>query len=290
MSDLLIVAQSLQQALSRPDVVVLDVRYSLSDSKAGEQNYLDGHIPGARFLDQGTHLAGECTGTNGRHPLPDPDELDRVLWQAGLTPDSDVIVYDHNDGSFAARAWWLLRWRGYTRVRILDGGVQAWLDAGGQLDRAANPLWHDTPSVPEQNAGSVRNMQATMPTVTAADILTHEAGDTRAIVDARAAPRYRGETEPIDPVAGRIPDALNRPISSNTQPDGRFKPGPQLRDEFRALLGPRRGDQVIHYCGSGITACHNVFAMELAGLPGSALYPGSWSEWSSDPDRPVATG
>lgn len=283
MSDHLIEAKALRDALSEPGWMVFDVRYSLSDPKAGEQAYLNGHIPGARYLDQGTQLAGQSTGGNGRHPLPDPRELHQLLRRHGMTPQARVVLYDHNDGSFAARAWWLLRWLGYSQVRILDGGMQAWRDAGGPL-QASDRL----PPLLDAPVQDVTG--AAMPIVGAADIASQASGKPSVLLDARTAERYRGESEPIDPVAGRIPGALNRPVASNLQTDGRFKPAMQLHDEFKAFLGNRPPEQVVHYCGSGITACHNIFAMELAGLGGSMLYPGSWSEWCSDPARPVARG
>ncbi len=279
MSELLIKAESLRSALSEQDWVVFDVRYNLSDAKAGENAYLSGHIPGAYFLDHGTQLAGQSMGTNGRHPLPEHQGFKRLLQTHGLTPRSKIVVYDHSDGSFAARAWWLLRWQGYTNVRILDGGLKAWQNAGGTLQTSVPTLRvQQYPETPEDAA-------STMPTVSANDILTPQYKETRVIVDARSPERYRGEVEPIDPVAGRIEDALNRTMGHNVQSDGHFKTATQLHDEFKTLLGSTPGDQVIHYCGSGITACHNIFAMELAGLGGSALYPGSWSEWCSDSGR-----
>lgn len=283
MSDHLIEADALRRELAQPDWIVFDVRYSLTDPKAGELAYLNGHIPGAQFLDQGTQLAGQTSGKNGRHPLPDADTLMQLLRQRGLTPNSKVVVYDHNDGSFAARAWWLLRWLGCSQVRILNGGLQAWQDAGGPLQTSQSVSSYSD----VQTSG---DMKTAMPTVSAADILSQVPADGRVLIDARTAERYRGDAEPIDPVAGRIDGALNRPIANNLQPDGRFKSASQLHDEFKTLLGPQSADQVVHYCGSGISACHNIFAMELAGLGSSALYPGSWSEWSSDPNRPVAKG
>lgn len=290
MSDLLVDAQSLQDVLSDPDCIVFDVRYSLADPEAGEQQYLHEHIPGAYFLDQGAHLAGSCTGKNGRHPLPDRHRLEQILQTHGVMPHSKIVVYDHNDGSFAARAWWVLRWLGYTQVSILDGGLKAWRDAGGSVQTSPGPDTADTRSGSQQGGHQTSTAAATMPTVSASDILALASDRGVTIVDARTLERYRGDAEPIDPVAGRIPGAINRPIASNVQADGRFKPAQQLRAEFQSLLGDRNSDQVIHYCGSGITACHNVFAMEVAGLSGAALYPGSWSEWCSDADRPVATG
>lgn len=283
MSDLLINAEVLRSELSEPGWVVFDVRYSLSDPKAGETAYLAGHIPGAYFLDHGTQLAGRSTGTNGRHPLPEQQGFKRLLQTYGLTPRSKIVVYDHGDGSFAARAWWLLRWQGYADVRILDGGLQAWKNAGGTLQTSVPAPAAHYPETPEDAA-------VTMPTVSVSDVLPSQSNEARVLVDARSSERYRGEVEPIDPVAGRIEGALNRPIAHNVRSDGHFKAAAQLREEFETLLGSTPGDQVIHYCGSGITACHNIFAMELAGLGGSALYPGSWSEWCSDSTRPIATG
>lgn len=287
MSDLLIDVQSLQQVLSDPDWLVFDVRYALSDPHAGEQMYLQGHVPGAYFLDQSRHLAGHSTGTNGRHPLPERRTLWKLLQDHGINASSNIVVYDHSDGSFAARAWWLLRWLGCTKVRILDGGLQAWCQAGGALQ--AGPVERPASGQGEAISAEPDNAPA-MPTVTADEVQHHVSDTSRQLIDARAPERYRGEVEPIDPVAGRIPGALNRPVAANVQADGRFKPASRLRDEFKALLGDRPGDQVINYCGSGITACHNIFAMEVAGFGGAALYPGSWSEWCSDKQRPVETG
>lgn len=287
MSDLLIDAQSLQQVLTDPDWLVFDVRYTLSDPYAGEQMYLQGHVPGAFFLDQGRHLAGHSTGLNGRHPLPDRRMLRQLLQDHGVTAGSNIVVYDHNDGSFAARAWWLLRWLGCTKVRVLDGGLQAWRQAGGSLQ--TGPVVQPAPVRDPASLDQSGDRQ-TMPTVTADELRGHLSDKSRLLIDARSPERYRGEAEPIDPVAGRIPGALNRPIASNVQADGRFKPASRLREEFNTLLDDRPVDQVVHYCGSGITACHNIFAMELAGFSAAALYPGSWSEWCSDRQRPVATG
>jgi len=288
-SELLIDAVALQGVINDPDWMVFDVRYDLSDADAGRQAYLRGHIPGARFLDQGTQLAGRPNGRSGRHPLPDAHQFGELLRRHGLTPDSRIVVYDQANASFAARAWWLLRWMGYAHTKVLDGGMQAWLEAGGTLETTdpgspptlASNTDGGTPAAPGAPA---------MPTVSADEILSRASPRTRCIVDARTRERYLGQNEPIDPVAGHIDGALNRPIAENVQADGRFKSARQLRQEFTALLGQAAGDQVVHYCGSGITACHNLFSMELAGLHGSALYPGSWSEWCSDPGRPVAKG
>lgn len=288
MRDLLIDAETLIDAL--PDSsgwLVFDVRHSLADPGAGHDQYLAGHIPGALFLNQDTDLASACTGTNGRHPLPDRRILMETLHQMGLTRTSKVVVYDGGNSAFAARAWWLFRWLGHMQVAILDGGWDAWRLAGGAQQIGS----HNASPDADRTASAVTRGQpgdASMPTIDAAAILADANTRTYSLIDARDAARYRGEKEPIDPVAGHIDGALNRPIASNLQPDGRFKPAGQLHAEFSALLGPDDPSKVIHYCGSGITACHNLFAMELAGLQGSALYPGSWSEWCSDPARPVA--
>lgn len=283
MSDLLIEADTLRHTLGDADWLVFDVRYSLADPQAGEKAYLSGHIPGAHFLDQGTHLAGPATGSNGRHPLPDRRQIAQLLQRAGLHQHSKVVVYDESDGSFAARAWWLLRWLGHSNVVVLNGGWQAWLDVGGAQQTSACKV--------RSHPGSTGAVTpAAMPTIDATTILNREPDSRLILIDARTPERYRGEAEPIDPVAGRINGALNRPIQQNVQPDGRFKRSEQLRNEFNALLGGAGPQQVVHYCGSGIHACHNIFAMEKAGLSGSVLYPGSWSEWCSDTSRPVQTG
>lgn len=280
MSDLLIEAETLRRTLTDPNRLVLDVRYNLTDAQLGERVYREGHIPGAHFLDQNTELAGPLTGDNGRHPLPDAQKLAELLQRIGLQPQSNVVVYDARDGSVAARAWWLLRWLGHSRVVILNGGWEAWLEAGGAQETSVNtprPLSSQKARVPV----------AAMPTKDTTEILTRAPDSTMTLIDARAPERYHGKTEPIDPVAGRIHGALNRYATDNVETDGRFKSAAQLRAEFGALMGQSPASQVVHYCGSGIAACHNIFAMELAGLSGSALYPGSWSEWCSDPGRPV---
>lgn len=280
MPDLLIEASTLSRRLTDPEWLVFDVRYNLSDPQAGERAYLKGHIPGAYFLDQNTQLAGPQTGRNGRHPLPDPQQLAEALLRAGLQPHSKVVVYDDCDGSFAARAWWLLRWLGHSDVAILNGGWKAWLEADGAQQTSVSP-----PRPPVSHNLPVSAV--TMPITDTAQILTPAPDAAPLLMDARTPERYRGEAEPIDPVAGRIPGAVNRHVLSNVLSDGRFKSAVQLRAEFSSLLGQTPAQQVVHYCGSGIAACHNIFAMELAGFGGSVLYPGSWSEWCSDLSRPV---
>ena len=284
---LLIGAQELQQQLQQPNLVIFDVRHDLMNHRLGRQQYMEAHIPGAYFLDNEAELVSPMTGANGRHPLPDLLEFKQLMLQYGLNKASRIVVYDASQGHLAARTWWLLRWAGFEHVMVLDGGWQAWLAANGVVD---NHL--ALPPVPAEHAVVAESTLPQLPTTHAEAILAQLNGDQSThymLVDARSAERYRGEHEPIDPVAGHIPSALNRPTPQNLQPDGRFKPAAQLNTEFTELLGDTDPESVVHYCGSGITACHNMFAMELAGLSGSSVYPGSWSEWIADPSRPRAT-
>lgn len=285
MSEILITPAQLQEAMAREPWLIFDVRHNLADHDAGRREYDEGHIPGALYLDHEQQLAAPRTGLNGRHPLPSRDDFAALMHGMGLRPESKVAVYDASGGMFAAHLWWMLRWMGHTRVAVLDGGWQAWLASGAAAEAGqARPPQVAAPGQPGDEQGG------TMPTVDAAGVMANLKNPVFTVVDARAAERFRGEVEPMDPVAGHIPGALNRPNSQNLQSDGRFKNAEQLRDEFTALLEGRSPAQIVHQCGSGITACHNLFAMELAGLRGSALYPGSWSEWCSDPQRPVAKG
>ncbi|WP_269900133.1 sulfurtransferase [Paenalcaligenes faecalis] len=283
MTQLLISAKELQQQLHQKNTVIFDVRHDLMNHQLGRQQYMQAHIPGAYFLDNEAELVGQMTGQNGRHPLPDLARFVQLLQQYQLNKETQIVIYDASQAHMAARTWWLLRWAGFNHVMILDGGWQAWLAAGGVTD---NHL--ELPPVPEQRVAVTIEPQ--QPTVDAAAIVAQLDQPIYTLVDARAAERYRGEKEPIDPVAGRIPGALNRPTSQNLQPDGHFKSVEQLRAEFNELLGDVDVSAVVHYCGSGMTACHNIFAMELAGLSGASLYPGSWSEWIADKARPQQKG
>ncbi|NYT81935.1 sulfurtransferase [Alcaligenaceae bacterium] len=284
MSNLLISAEDLRKNISSRGWLIFDVRHDLSDHSAGRRAYEQGHIPGALYLDHETELSAAKTGSNGRHPLPERRDLGALMRSQGLTRQSQVVVYDAGNSMFAAHLWWMLRWLGHENVQVLDGGWEAWLKAGGEVETGER-----APSVTEAQALQSLGLppEPAMPTVDAQAVLANIQQPVFTVLDARAANRYRGETEPIDPVAGHIPGALNRPNTENLQGDGRFKPAEQLRQEYLALLGNRKPEQLVHQCGSGITASHNLFAMELAGLGGSALYPGSWSEWVSDPARPV---
>jgi thiosulfate/3-mercaptopyruvate sulfurtransferase len=224
-------------------------------------------------------LCAAMTGRNGRHPLPTREAFAETAGKLGITPTTAVVAYDRQQGLYAARAWWMLRWLGHDDVAVLDGGWAAWQAAGGEVETRE-------PTLSPQAPYPLREPQvATID----ADTLAKGLGRVR-LVDARAAERFRGEVEPIDAQAGHIPGASNRFHKNNLASDGRFKPRDELRAEFEDLVAGLAPDQVVHQCGSGVTACHNLLAMEAAGLTGSVLYPGSWSEWSSDPARPIAKG
>lgn len=289
MSEILISPAQLQEAMTYEPWLVFDVRHSLADHDAGRREYNEGHIPGALYLDHEQQLAAPRTGLNGRHPLPFRHDFAMLMRGMGLLPETKVAVYDASGGMFAAHLWWMLRWIGHTQVAVLDGGWQAWLASGAAVEAGQG---HSPQAVALQpgNGQGGNSLGGAMSTVDAAGVMANLENPVFTVVDARAVERFRGEVEPMDPVAGHIPGALNRPNAQNLQPDGRFKHAEHLREEFTALLGGRSPAQIVHQCGSGITACHNLFAMELAGLRGSVLYPGSWSEWCSDPQRPVAKG
>jgi thiosulfate/3-mercaptopyruvate sulfurtransferase len=287
----LVDAAALRHALRAPRrlpaLLLLDASFDLADPAAGEAAYAAGHLPGALYVHLDRDLCAPKRppgpGFGGRHPLPSRAAFAATAGRWGVMPRSAVVVMDRQGGMYAARLWWMLRWLGHGRVWLLDGGVPAWTAAGGEL----------TTDVPTPRAPPPYPLgAATLPVVSAdelAEALAAGAGRVR-VVDARAGERFRGEVEPLDSVAGHIPGALNRPFSANLGPDGRFKPPAALREEFAALLGDAPSADVVHQCGSGVTACHNLLAMTAAGLPAGRLYPGSWSEWSADPARPVARG
>lgn len=284
MSDLLINAQALAGKLPSAEWLVFDVRHDLADHAAGRRAYEQGHIPGAMYLDHERDLSAPKTGKNGRHPLPERHEFARFMSAQGLRPGRQVLVYDAGNSMFSAHLWWMLRWIGHDKVAVLDGGWAAWVAAGGAIEHGAD-------TAPLTPAGTNNYPDhATMPTVDALAVLANIQQPAFTVLDARAADRFQGKIEPMDPVAGHIPGALSRPNSLNLQENGCFKPAVSLRSDFDQLLQGRSAQHIVHQCGSGITACHNLFAMELAGLHGSALYPGSWSEWCSDPSRPVERG
>ncbi|MBY4679032.1 sulfurtransferase [Marinobacterium arenosum] len=262
------------------DWLILDCRFDLADTEAGRRAYMAGHVPAAHYLHLDEDLSSPIRPDSGRHPLPDPARLAARLAELGLYEGRQVVVYDDLAGAMAGRAWALLRWLGHRAVAVLDGGWSAWCQQGGAVSRET-PVAQAGAFQPQLQADywwSVEQVQQGL------------AGATLSLVDARNSERFRGEQEPIDPVAGHVPGAINRPLTDNLR-DGRFKPADELRAEWQALLADRpAGQPVVHMCGSGVTACHNQLAMEIAGLPGSAVYAGSWSEWIRDPQRPVTTG
>jgi thiosulfate/3-mercaptopyruvate sulfurtransferase len=257
---------------------VFDCRHELAKPELGEQQYREGHIPGALFAHLERDLSGRKTGRNGRHPLPEPQDFEKWLEKAGLTPKDQVVCYDAGPGAMAARLWWMLRWIGHESVAVLDGGLAKWTKEG-------RPVSIDVPLFTRLNYPIKARPEY------AIDVRTVEKLFSKSLLlDARAPARWRGEHEPIDPVAGRIPGAKNRYNMDNLSPDGTFKNPKQLRQELEALLGKRSPTEVVHYCGSGVAACHNLLAMEIAGLKGGKLYAGSWSEWSADSARPRERG
>ncbi len=262
------------QASGAP-LVLLDCSFDLGDPGAGRRAHAAGHLQGAVYAHLDDDLAGAKTGHNGRHPLPERAAFAATAGRWGVAPGVQVVALDAQGGPYAARAWWLLRWLGHHAVAVLDGGVAAWLAAGGRLTTADTSVAAQPPYPVHAPA---------MPTMDTATVLAQLA--TVRLLDARAPERFRGEVEALDPVAGHIPGATLRFFKDNLGPDGLFKPAAQLRAEFEAL--GVRGGPVVHQCGSGVTACHNLLAMAHAGLGDTTLYPGSWSEWCSDPRRPVA--
>jgi thiosulfate/3-mercaptopyruvate sulfurtransferase len=252
---------------------VFDCRHDLMNPDLGERQFRESHIPGALFAHMERDLSAPKTGKNGRHPLPEFDQFAQWMGERGITPSSQVVCYDAGNGSMAARLWWMLRWAGHRPVAVLDGGLAKWLKEDRPLDTSVPQ--------PKRAAYAARKTAGTVHAGSVAANLKQ-----MFLLDARAPARYRGEQEPIDPVAGHIPGARNRFNMDNLQPDGTFKPAKQLKSEFQSVLDGQKPEDVIHYCGSGVAACHNLLAMEVAGLPGGKLYAGSWSEWIADPKRP----
>jgi thiosulfate/3-mercaptopyruvate sulfurtransferase len=281
----LISAEQLRAALNQPAAapIVIEASFDLADPQASEATWRAFHLPGSLYLHLERDLCGPLTDRDGRfrgrHPLPERADFAATLGRCGVTPASQVVALDRQGGPYAARLWWMLRWMGHTAVAVLDGGVAAWTAAGGTLDTGA----------PEVAATAPYPERPPMAETVSADALAAGLGRI-ALIDARAGERFRGEVEPLDRAAGHIPGALNRFFKDNLDRGGRFRPADQLRAAFEDLIGPGDANQVVHQCGSGVTACHNLLAMEHAGLTGSRLYPGSWSEWSADPARPIARG
>jgi thiosulfate/3-mercaptopyruvate sulfurtransferase len=278
----LISAAQLQRRLAEPDLLILDCRFALDDLSYGQRSFAEGHIPGAQFADLERDLSGPIhPGITGRHPLPEPAQLLQRLREWGVHSHSEVVLYDDSQGAFAARAWWLLAWLGKRDgVHLLDGGLKAWRDAGGAL----------TLDLLTPMPGSFNGSADASLLVSAAQLQQRLSDSQMTLLDARGLPRFRGEVEPIDPVAGHIPGAQCAAFTDNLDSDGHFLGAATLRQRFAGQLGDRPASQLVTYCGSGVTACHNLFALCLAGYPLAPLYAGSWSEWITDPARPVATG
>jgi thiosulfate/3-mercaptopyruvate sulfurtransferase len=276
----LVDARALSRALGSADWIVVDCRFTLSDPSAGRAAYDRGHIPGARYAHLDEDLSRPPTPDEGRHPLPDRAHFAATLGNWGVGANDRVVAYDDGSGAVAARLWWMLGWLGHERRAVLDGGFAAWQQAG-------LPIEQQQPTFAPRRYEARRQRWNDV-------VTTRELVDARAasdlLVDARAAPRYRGEQETIDPKAGHVPGARNRPFSANVTASGRFRPAAELRAELLELLGGRAPESLIAMCGSGVTACHLLLAMDVAGLPGGRLYAGSWSEWIRDPERPIKTG
>ena len=284
----LISAAELRALLAQGEpLVVLDCGFDLADPAAGERAFEQGHLPQARYAHLDHDLSGIKTGRNGRHPLPLRNLLAQTMAQWGITPDIQVVTYDDQAMPYAARAWWLLRWMGHTNAAVLDGGRTAWLRGGGELVQGHLPAHHAAPYPASATPA--------MPSISAVSLQALLGQPQLFLLDARAAERFRGEVEPLDPVAGHIPGARQRFFKDNLAADGCFKTITTLRAEFATLLassadaGPAAAP-VVQQCGSGVTACHNLLAMAHAGFGSSTLYPGSWSEWCSDPLRPMVKG
>jgi len=280
MNDVLMSVEELRARLHDSLLRVADARFDLADPDAGAAAYASAHVPGAIYAHLDRDLSNHAQIGRGRHPLPEANTFARWLATVGYAPEQCWVVYDADSGAFAARLWWMLRAIGHREVRVLDGGFAAWRAAGGPLTTETAPR-------------SATSVDATFIGSALVDFAAVESlrGDAAwRLVDARAMPRFRGEVEPLDPVAGHVPGAINRPFADNLGADGRFKSAAALRAEWQRVLGPVDPDRVVHMCGSGVTACHNLLAMEHAGLSGSRLFPPSWSGWVSDRSRAVAAG
>ncbi|GAB3426556.1 sulfurtransferase [Massilia solisilvae] len=278
----LIQAAELARHIDDPNWVVVDCRHDLVNLNAGREGYAVAHLPHAAFADMENELSGARRAADGafrgRHPLPERDAFIETLRGWGVNEGTQVVAYDAHGGMFAARLWWLLRWIGHEAVAVLDGGMAAWQAQG-------LPLSAEVDTKPR---GAIAARAPLVATVDASQVLANIGGGGRVVVDARSPDRFRGENETIDPVGGHIPGAKNRFFKDNLGADGRFKDAAQLKSEWSAIVSDP--EQAVMQCGSGVTACHNLLALEVAGLRKAALYPGSWSEWCADSSRPVATG
>jgi thiosulfate/3-mercaptopyruvate sulfurtransferase len=277
----LIDTATLATLVDQDDIAIVDCRFLLDDPAWGHREYLGQHIPGAVYAHLNDDLSGPPTGLNGRHPLPSPAALTGTFGRLGIGQGVQVIAYDQDAGMYASRLWWLLRWMGHHAVAVLDGGFAAWRQESRPTESGpARVVARTFAGVPDQSV---------VATLDEVEAIVAGRSDKR-LVDARAPERFRGEVEPIDRAAGHIPGAVNYFFKANVNQDGRFQPLEVLREQLRAAVAQAPPQAVVAYCGSGVTACHNLLAMEHVGLRGARLYPGSWSEWSADPTRPIATG
>lgn len=276
----LVSAEDLRAHFDAPQLAIVDCRFDLREPSAGERAFALGHIAGAVYAHLERDLSDLSRSGRGRHPLPDAERFCTTLARWGITPQHQVVAYDGRDGAMAARLWWMLRLLGHRRVAVLDGGLDAWMHAGGRMESgSARP-----------RPGQYRARFDVRQVISTAVLAARLANAGTVLIDARARERFRGEVEPLDPVAGHIPGALNRPYIENLSPDALFKPASVLHADFERLLAGRSPSDAVLMCGSGVTACHNLLAMEHAGLGGASVYAGSWSEWCSDRHRPVARG
>ena len=283
----LISAAQLQALMaSKAPLVIFDCTFELADASIGHKKYLESHIAGAVYADLDKALSDKTGAgvSGGRHPLPSREKFAEWLSSVGFANNMQAVVYDRNGANYCGRLWWMLKWAGHANVAVLDGGLQAWQAAGGGVNSG------EEPSHFQSNFSLAPELAALVATKTVADNLGRP---IQTLIDARGAPRFRGEVEPLDPVAGHIPGALNRPFNQNIGPDGKFKPAAVLKAEFEALLAGRDPATVVHHCGSGVSAVPNILAMQIAGLGNAStlgLYAGSWSDWCSDASRPMAQG
>ena len=289
----LIDVDSLQELLGNPRLAIMDCRFDLLNPDAGRKAYLEAHIPGARYVDLNRDLSAPVAAHTGRHPLPAPHSFAARMGQLGVGKHTQVVAYDEANGSIAARLWWMLRWLGHGAVAVLDGGLKAWTAADGEM-QSGETAGHATRQGHSAHCHSHVEHLPTHPSpnaVLSTSDLQHSLLDPHALlVDARGKERYAGQAEPLDSVAGHIPGAVNHPFTANLETDGRFLPAAELRHRWQELLAGHQPAQVIAMCGSGVTACHNLLSLEIAGLIGAKLYAGSWSEWIRDPQRPIARG
>jgi thiosulfate/3-mercaptopyruvate sulfurtransferase len=288
MYSLIVSAQTAVQHLNDPNWIFLDIQFDLMNPEAGRAAYAKTHIPNALFVDIETELSGPKTGKNGRHPLPSIENAQSLFTSLGVSKGKQVVVYDHSGNMFSARVWWMLRWLGFESVAVLDGGLAFWQKMGfpvssGQVERPAIEQTKENFQF-EPKAERLWLWQDVMSNI------GKQPGIRHCLVDARAPERFSGEQEQMDPVAGHIPGANNYFWKNNLDPEGCFLPQALLREQFLSVVGQQMENGVVHQCGSGVSACHNVLAFELAGLGESALYAGSWSEWCADPSRPVSRG